>query len=133
MGTTSSAVSVIIPTFNRAAMLSTTLESFAARSIAKNRYGVVVVDDGIADRRLLEEHLKAHKQYPQESVAILGYTTWAPPLSVTSGRARSRPSSQLRNRSSCPWKDVGVSPETRFQFHPVARAIAQRISAKDSA
>jgi glycosyltransferase involved in cell wall biosynthesis len=83
MGTTSSAVSVIIPTFNRAAMLSTTLESFAARSIAKNRYGVVVVDDGIADRRLLEEHLKAHKQYPQESVAILGYTTWAPTLSVT--------------------------------------------------
>jgi len=54
MGTTSPAVSVIIPTFNR-----------------------------IADRRLLEEHLKAHKQYPQESEAILGYTTWAPPLSVT--------------------------------------------------
>jgi len=114
-------------------MLTDTLESFAAQSIPKNRYEVVVVDDGskdatsevcrdfaspiqlkylhiensgisaakntgilasrgrilllfdddIADRRLLEEHLKAHKQYPQESVAILGYTTWAPPLSVT--------------------------------------------------
>jgi GT2 family glycosyltransferase/glycosyltransferase involved in cell wall biosynthesis len=40
-------------------------------------------DDDIADSHLLEEHLKAHKQYPQESVAILGYTTWAPTLSVT--------------------------------------------------
>src|SRR5207245_8178171 len=83
MKSRSPAVSVIIPTFNRAAMLSATLESFAAQSIAKNRYEVVVVDDGIADRRLLEEHLKSHKQYPQESVAILGYTTWAPTLSVT--------------------------------------------------
>src|SRR5437016_4106240 len=133
MKSRSPAISVIIPTFNRAAMLADTLESFAAQSIPKNRYEVVVVDDGskdatsevcrdfaspiqlkylhiensgisaakntgilasrgrilllfdddIADRRLLEEHLKAHKQYPQESVAILGYTTWAPPLSVT--------------------------------------------------
>jgi GT2 family glycosyltransferase/glycosyltransferase involved in cell wall biosynthesis len=128
------AISVIIPTFNRAAMLADTLESFAAQSIPKNRYEVVVVDDGskdatpevcrdfaspiqlkylhiensgisaakntgilasrgkillfsddddIADSHLLEEHLKAHKRYPQESVAILGYTTWAPTLSVT--------------------------------------------------
>ena len=54
MGTTSPAVSVIIPTFNR-----------------------------IANRRLLEEHLKAHKRHSQENVAVLGYTTWAPTLSVT--------------------------------------------------
>src|SRR6266480_2429194 len=130
----SPAISVIIPTFNRAAMLADTLESFAAQSIPTNRYEVIVVDDGskdatsevcrdfaspiqlkylhiensgisaakntgilasrgrillfcddddIADSHLLEEHLKAHKQYPQESVAILGYTTWAPTLSVT--------------------------------------------------
>jgi O-antigen biosynthesis protein len=134
MKSRSPAISVIIPTFNRAAMLADTLESFAAQSIPKNRYEVVVVDDGskdatpevcrdfaspiqlkylhiensgisaakntgilasrgrillfcddddIADSHLLEEHLKAHKQYPQESVAILGYTTWAPTLSVT--------------------------------------------------
>ncbi len=126
-------ISVVIPTFNRAALLSATLESLAAQSLPKNRYEVVVVDDGsedatpkvcrdfasrmqlkylhidnsgiaaakntgiavsrgrillfaddddIADNRLLEEHLKAHKQYPQKNVAVLGYTTWAPTLSV---------------------------------------------------
>jgi GT2 family glycosyltransferase/glycosyltransferase involved in cell wall biosynthesis len=40
-------------------------------------------DDDIADRRLLAEHLKAHKRHPEENVAVLGYTTWAPTLSVT--------------------------------------------------
>src|SRR5437868_8315730 len=135
METRSPAISVIIPTFNRAAMLSATLESFAAQSIPKNRYEVVVVDDGskdstpqvcrefasriqlkylhidnsgtsaakntgilasrgkilvffddddIADAHLLEEHLKAHKQHRSEKVVVLGYTTWAPTLSVTS-------------------------------------------------
>src|SRR5437773_1433030 len=127
-------ISVIIPTFNRAPMLTATLESFAAQSLPKNRYEVVVVDDGskdatpeicrefasriqlkylhiensgisaakntgilasrgrillfaddddIADARLLEEHVKAHQQHPQENIAVLGYTTWAPRLSVT--------------------------------------------------
>ncbi|HTE91323.1 MAG TPA: glycosyltransferase [Terriglobales bacterium] len=134
MQTRSPVISVIIPTFNRATMLSATLESFAAQSIPKNRYEVIVVDDGskdatsevcrdfasriqlkylhidnsgtsaakntgilasrgklllffddddIADRHLLEEHLKAHKQYRAGNVAVLGYTTWAPTLSVT--------------------------------------------------
>jgi len=115
-------------------MLSATLESLANQSLQKNRYEVVVVNDGsedttpevcrdfasrielkylridnsgtsaakntgilasrgkvllffddddIADRRLLEEHLKAHKQHRAENVAVLGYTTWAPTLSVT--------------------------------------------------
>jgi GT2 family glycosyltransferase/glycosyltransferase involved in cell wall biosynthesis len=127
-------ISVVIPTFNRAKMLSKTLASFAAQSIAKHRYEVVVVDDGsedttpdvcrgfaariqltyqhidnsgistakntgvlasrgkillffddddIADPHLLEEHLKAHEQHPQENVAVLGYTSWAPTLSIT--------------------------------------------------
>jgi len=40
-------------------------------------------DDDIADHRLLEEHLKAHDRHPDESVAVLGYTTWAPTLKVT--------------------------------------------------
>ena len=115
-------------------MLGATLESFAAQSVPKNQYEVIVVDDGskdatpevcrdfgsrmqlrylhidnsgisaakntgilaahgrillfaddddIADRHLLKEHLKAHKQFPQENVAVLGYTTWAPALFVT--------------------------------------------------
>ncbi len=115
-------------------MLGATLESFAAQSMSKNRYEVIVVDDGsqdatpevcrdfasrielkylhidnsgtsaakntgilashgtillfaddddIADARLLEEHVKAHQQHPQENIAVLGYTTWAPTLSVT--------------------------------------------------
>jgi GT2 family glycosyltransferase/glycosyltransferase involved in cell wall biosynthesis len=115
-------------------MLAATLEGFATQTMPKNRYEVIVIDDGskdttsevcrdfslrmqlrylhidnsgisaaknagilasrgrivlfaddddIADSRLLQEHLKAHKQHPQESVAVLGYTTWAPTLSVT--------------------------------------------------
>ncbi len=134
MRASSPAISVIIPTFNRAAMLADTLESFAVQNIPKNRYEVIVVDDGskdatpevcrefasrielkylhidnsgtsaakntgilasrgkillffddddIADRRLLEEQLKAHKQHQAENIAVLGYTTWAPTLSVT--------------------------------------------------
>src|SRR6266576_6556961 len=134
MKSRSPAITVVIPTFNRAAMLADTLESFAAQSIPKNRYEVIVVDDGskdttpevcrefvsrielkylhidnsgtsaakntgilasrgkillfcddddIADHRLLEEHLKAHEHHQAENIAILGYTTWAPTLSVT--------------------------------------------------
>src|SRR6266487_2044376 len=132
--TKSPLISVVIPTFNRAAMLSATLESLANQRLPKNRYEVVVVDDGsedntpevcrdfasrmqlnylhidnsgisaakntgilasrgrillffddddIADNRLLGEHLKAHEQYAEENMAVLGYTTWAPNLPVT--------------------------------------------------
>jgi GT2 family glycosyltransferase len=115
-------------------MLALTLESFAAQCMPKNRYEVIIVDDGskdrtskvcrdfasrmqlrylhidnsgisaaknagilasrgrillfaddddIADPHLLEEHAKAHRQHPKENVAVLGYTTWAPTLSIT--------------------------------------------------
>ncbi len=40
-------------------------------------------DDDVADRRLLEEHLATHRRYPQETVAVLGHTTWHPELEVT--------------------------------------------------
>jgi glycosyltransferase involved in cell wall biosynthesis len=40
-------------------------------------------DDDVADRELLSEHLQAHSDYPDENVAVLGYTTWAPWLDVT--------------------------------------------------
>src|SRR5713101_2346765 len=127
-------ISVVIPTFKRAAMLAATLESFAAQTLPADQYEVVVVDDGsedvtsqvcrdfasriqlkylhiensgtsvakntgilasrgrillffddddVADSCLLEEHVKAHQQHPEENVAVLGYTTWAPTLPVT--------------------------------------------------
>jgi glycosyltransferase involved in cell wall biosynthesis len=43
------AISVIIPTFNRAESLSATLESLAAQTLPRRRYEVVVVDDGSKD------------------------------------------------------------------------------------
>jgi GT2 family glycosyltransferase/glycosyltransferase involved in cell wall biosynthesis len=127
-------ISVIIPTFNRAAMLGPTLESLANQTLPRDKYEVVVVDDGskdatpeicrcfasriklnyrriensgisaakntgilaargrillfaddddIAHPHLLGEHLNAHEQHPEENVAVLGYTTWAPTLPVT--------------------------------------------------
>src|SRR5713226_10486244 len=42
-------ISVVIPTFNRAAMLAATLESFAAQTLPADQYEVVVVDDGSED------------------------------------------------------------------------------------
>ena len=40
-------------------------------------------DDDLADPRLLEEHIEAHRAHPQENVAVLGYTTWAPELEIS--------------------------------------------------
>jgi GT2 family glycosyltransferase len=40
-------------------------------------------DDDRADSRLLAAHLDAHEERPEENVAILGYTTWAPEVEVT--------------------------------------------------
>lgn len=40
-------------------------------------------DDDRADPRLLEAHVEAHRAHPQDNVAVLGYTTWAPELEVT--------------------------------------------------
>ena len=40
-------------------------------------------DDDLADPGLLEAHVEAHRAHPEESVAVLGYTTWAPELEVT--------------------------------------------------
>ena len=129
------AISVVIPTFNRAESLRCTLQSLLEQTLPKTEYEVVVVNDGstdtttevcegfidqmqltalrhnensgiaaakntgtlaarggillffddddVADIRLLEEHLKAHGQHPQDNVAVLGYTTWAPGLPVS--------------------------------------------------
>lgn len=40
-------------------------------------------DDDIAEPDLLWEHVLAHQKHPQEYVAVLGYTTWAPSLHVS--------------------------------------------------
>lgn len=40
-------------------------------------------DDDLAHPRLLREHLQTHREHPEETVAVLGYTQWAPSLSVT--------------------------------------------------
>jgi GT2 family glycosyltransferase len=40
-------------------------------------------DDDLADACLLEAHLEAHREHPEENIAVLGYTTWAPELEVT--------------------------------------------------
>ena len=40
-------------------------------------------DDDLADPRLLEAHVEAHRAHPEENVAVLGYTTWAPELEIS--------------------------------------------------
>ncbi|MCD4750228.1 MAG: glycosyltransferase [Thermoanaerobaculales bacterium] len=40
-------------------------------------------DDDVADAKMLEEHLKGHRKYDSETVAILGFTTWHPRFTVT--------------------------------------------------
>ena len=40
-------------------------------------------DDDLADEGMLEAHVDAHRAYPEENVAVLGYTTWAPELEVS--------------------------------------------------
>ncbi|HEX6460182.1 MAG TPA: sulfotransferase [Thermoleophilaceae bacterium] len=40
-------------------------------------------DDDLADTTLLEAHVDVHQTHPEDNVAVLGYTTWAPELEVT--------------------------------------------------
>jgi glycosyltransferase involved in cell wall biosynthesis len=40
-------------------------------------------DDDLADPGMLEAYIAAHRAHPQENVAVLGYTTWAPELELT--------------------------------------------------
>jgi GT2 family glycosyltransferase len=40
-------------------------------------------DDDLADADLLTEHVRAHQRHPEENLAVLGYTTWAPGLPIT--------------------------------------------------
>src|SRR5262245_47993091 len=40
-------------------------------------------DDDLADLELLREHLEGHQKHPEDNIAILGYTAWAPRLQLT--------------------------------------------------
>jgi cellulose synthase/poly-beta-1,6-N-acetylglucosamine synthase-like glycosyltransferase len=40
-------------------------------------------DDDTAHPGLLEQHVAMHRQNPEENLAVLGHTTWAPDLDVT--------------------------------------------------
>jgi GT2 family glycosyltransferase/glycosyltransferase involved in cell wall biosynthesis len=40
-------------------------------------------DDDVADKELLREHCAAHLKHPDETVAVLGYTTWSKNMRVT--------------------------------------------------
>ncbi|MQA73280.1 MAG: glycosyltransferase [Solirubrobacterales bacterium] len=127
-------ISVVLPTYQRAALLERCLESLTAQTLPRSRFEVVVVDDGssdwtasvcarladelpmrsfrieksgnsaaknlglfasqaplvlffddddLADPGLLEAHVEAHRERPEENVAVLGHTTWAPELEIT--------------------------------------------------
>ena len=128
------AISVIIPTHNRASLLTESLASLCDQTLPASDFEVVVVDDGstdhtrevcdefseriglqyhriansgiaaaknmglfasrgeiayffddddVADRNLLTAHVAAHREYPDDRIAILGYTTWHPDLEIT--------------------------------------------------
>jgi glycosyltransferase involved in cell wall biosynthesis len=55
------------------------------RGVQESKHPIVFFfdDDDVADRHLLREHLRSHKDYRQEGVAILGYTSWARSLRIT--------------------------------------------------
>jgi GT2 family glycosyltransferase/glycosyltransferase involved in cell wall biosynthesis len=128
-------ISVVIPSYNRAELLKTSLKSLIHQSIPHTQYEVIVIDDGstdhtgevcrhfelqlpliyrrlqtnsgisaaknlgifiaradiifffddddMADRNLLAEHIKSHREHPEEHVAILGYTTWGDNVRIT--------------------------------------------------
>lgn len=50
---------------------------------AKNEIIVLIQDDIIATPNFLEEHLLFHQKYPEENVAVVGFTTWHPDLKIT--------------------------------------------------
>jgi GT2 family glycosyltransferase/Tfp pilus assembly protein PilF len=52
-------------------------------TIAKGNIVLFFDDDDYPSENYLEEHLKAHAEYPQKNIAVLGYTDWDPDLIVT--------------------------------------------------
>ncbi len=60
----------------------------AARNAGiKNANGKIILfigDDIISSPTLIEEHIKYHKQYLDEKIAVLGYVTWSKDIKITS-------------------------------------------------
>lgn len=50
---------------------------------ARNEVVVLIQDDMIATPNLLAEHLRFHKLYPQEKIAVVGFTTWSREIKIT--------------------------------------------------
>jgi glycosyltransferase involved in cell wall biosynthesis len=40
-------------------------------------------DDDLATKNLLEQHLKTHREHPEENIGVLNYTRWRPDMKVT--------------------------------------------------
>jgi glycosyltransferase involved in cell wall biosynthesis len=127
-------LSVVICTYNREYYLNLSLQSLISQTLPVDRYELIIIDDGSADKTsavvdsykdklpiryffqensglaaaknhglvaalgdiifffddddiaspsLLEEHLRTHRQYPQEYYAVLNYTAWSPLLNIT--------------------------------------------------
>jgi glycosyltransferase involved in cell wall biosynthesis len=115
MGTRSPAISVVIPTFNRATMLGATLESLAAQSIPKHRYEVPVVDDGSKDStgevcRELASRIRLRYLIYQLTQKWLSWTkamaarcSW---MDVSNGISRNRRKARLKNYSPLARREV---------------------------
>lgn len=52
-------------------------------AVARGRIVLIMGDDIVPSPNLLEEHLKAHAEYPDKTVAVLGHVAWPPDLEVT--------------------------------------------------
>lgn len=50
---------------------------------AKGEIVLFIGDDIIASPLLLEEHVKWHNKYSNDSLAVLGYVTWSPDIEIT--------------------------------------------------
>ena len=40
-------------------------------------------DDNLPEANLVAEHIKSHRQHPEENIAVLGYLAWHPELKIT--------------------------------------------------
>lgn len=105
-------VSVIIPTYNRAKILQKSLFAFSEQNYPKEKFEVIVVDDGIADKgpatarnlgiktaqgeivifvnddivpekNFIAQHANSHLAYPQKNIGVIGFVDWSPELKLT--------------------------------------------------
>lgn len=51
--------------------------------VSRGTLVLILDDDDYPDQDLLRAHVEGHERHPKEAVAVLGYTTWAPELTIT--------------------------------------------------